>query len=421
MASIILSFVGNQDPYSDNTSTEGSIITLVRHLLHQQCQIARVILLYTTTTQQRASDTQAWLESELHLSETMIALNEVDSALSHDPVELLLAVEAARQGLEQALPHQEATDYLELNASSGTPVMKSAWSILQAAGYMPNSRVWQVRNPDKIQPGQMHVFQTNVDRLKWEFDLKIVQQQVADYNYNGALVTLTAAKLENSTTKALLEYGRCRKAFDFNAAFSVLDPIQDDLKAELVKEMAFLRSGDSAALAKECYFIALTKLKNREYAEFLVLLASFQESALRSLLRKKLDVDLRTGSQRNSDKIWREIRAVDEGKLMQYLEAYKLSRGQSLVTQGFINTTVMTAILEYYRPSFADVEPHLEGLKKYIKDRNNQVHRLEGVSKIDNEGKVLSHLKQILKRVISVPSENPFDHLNQEIFRVLSI
>ena len=32
MASIILSFVGNQDPESKQTREEGSIVTLIRHL-----------------------------------------------------------------------------------------------------------------------------------------------------------------------------------------------------------------------------------------------------------------------------------------------------------------------------------------------------------------------------------------------------
>lgn len=36
MASILFSFVGNQDPVSHNTNEEGSIVTLVRYLLAQQ-------------------------------------------------------------------------------------------------------------------------------------------------------------------------------------------------------------------------------------------------------------------------------------------------------------------------------------------------------------------------------------------------
>jgi hypothetical protein len=253
MASIILSFVGNQDPFSDNTKSEGSIVTLVKHLLAQRCQVSRVILLHTTDTEQGAKDTQAWLESELGLAESAIALSEVDAKLSTDPVDLLLAVEAARRGVEQALSCREEGDCVELNASSGTPVMKSAWSILQAAGYIPNGRVWQIRNPQQIQDGQSHVFAANVDTLRREFDLKVLQQQVSDYNYGGALVTVEAAGLGTSVAIALLNYGRCRKAFDFNAAFSCLEGVKEGVNQELVQEISTLRQGDAAALARECY------------------------------------------------------------------------------------------------------------------------------------------------------------------------
>ena len=420
MSSIILSFVGNQDPYSDKTHEEGSIITLVRHLLGQQCQVSRVILLYTTETKQRAEDTQDWLESELNLSQSAIARVEVNPALSDDPVELLLAVNAARQGLDMANVDRMEGDYLELNASSGTPVMKSAWSILQAAGYGQCSRVWQVRNPKFIRPGQAHVFETNVDTLKREFDLKVVQQQITDYNYSGALVTLRLAGLQNKRAIALLEYGRCRKAFDFNTAFSCILPVEKEVPEHFLKAMAPLRSGNSTALAKECYYIALTKLRNCEYADFLVLLASFQESVLRSLLGKYVKVDLRTNRCRQVDDIWQDIRAVDNGKLFEYLKRYRLRNGANLVLQGFLNSTIMTAMLSYY-PNFDQVETYLERLKGYVQKRNNQVHRLEGVSKLDDEKQLLSDLQKILKQVTVLPSTNPFDELNQEIIRVLLV
>lgn len=420
MSSIILSFVGRQDPYSDNTHEEGSIITLVRHLLHQQCHVSRVILLYTTETQQRAQDTQDWLESELDLPEMAIARVEVDPALSNDPVELLLAVKAARKGLEMAFADQIEGDYLELNASSGTPVMKSAWSILQAAGYGQCSRVWQVRNPKQIRPGQAHVFETNVDTLRREFDLKVVQQQIADYNYSGALVTLKLAGLQNKTAIALLEYGRCRKAFDFNTAFSYISPIAEVVPENLVKDMALLRKGDSTALAKECYYIALTKLKNCEYADFLVLLASFQESMLRSLLQKYLGIDLKTSNHRKPDDIWQDIQAIDNGKLFEYLKNYRLQNNALLKPYGFLNSTIMTAMLSYY-PNFDRVKPHLEGLKGYVQKRNNQVHRLEGVSKLDDEKQLLLTLQTILKEVVMLPPTSPFDQLNQEIIGAIPV
>ncbi|WP_027365970.1 hypothetical protein [Desulfotruncus alcoholivorax] len=65
---ILLSFVGEQDPYSDKTGEEGSIVTLCRYIMPQ------VIYLFPTATgfkvksetQTRAVDTQTWITSEIN-------------------------------------------------------------------------------------------------------------------------------------------------------------------------------------------------------------------------------------------------------------------------------------------------------------------------------------------------------------------
>lgn len=104
MASIILSFVGKQDPYSDSTTAEGSIVTLVRHLLQEQCVIHRVILLYTVDTEQGALETRDWLlMAPIELEQGAITILPVNELLSNDPVDLLLAVQAARQGIDRVV------------------------------------------------------------------------------------------------------------------------------------------------------------------------------------------------------------------------------------------------------------------------------------------------------------------------------
>ncbi|MGL5193318.1 MAG: hypothetical protein ACRC8Y_06905, partial [Chroococcales cyanobacterium] len=127
MASIILSFVGNQDPVSDSTGEEGSIVTLVRHLLQEQnVTIKHILLLHTQETQERAELTKGWLEDEpIALPGDYIQLIPVSQALSLDPVNLLLAANEARKGIEQGLQYFSPGDQLQFNASSGTPVMKS--------------------------------------------------------------------------------------------------------------------------------------------------------------------------------------------------------------------------------------------------------------------------------------------------------
>lgn len=251
MASIILSFVGSQDPFA-KTDTEGSIVTLVKHLLQEQTVIKHVILLHTTGTEQNAIDTKAWLESDpVNFAPESVDLMPVDDRLSNDPVNLLLAVEAARSGLERARSKSNSEDVLEFNASSGTPVMKSSWSILQAAGYVPHSHVWQVRNPKEMGVDQLRVFKTDVGILRKEFDLKIIKQQVQDYNYSGALTTLKASGLATDVTLALLSYGYHRFSLDFDRAFSSLNPVSKNIDTQWIREISALRQKDRSFLLRE--------------------------------------------------------------------------------------------------------------------------------------------------------------------------
>jgi hypothetical protein len=57
MTSIVLSFVGNQDPCSAQTDEEGSEITLLRHLLQKNDAIAKIILMHTSGTATRVKET----------------------------------------------------------------------------------------------------------------------------------------------------------------------------------------------------------------------------------------------------------------------------------------------------------------------------------------------------------------------------
>jgi len=55
MSSIILSFVGTQDPYADRTKEEGSIVTSVKHLSAIESEIGCLYLLFTDDRGFRAS------------------------------------------------------------------------------------------------------------------------------------------------------------------------------------------------------------------------------------------------------------------------------------------------------------------------------------------------------------------------------
>ena len=195
MASIVLSFVGEQDPYSEKTEEEGSIVTLLRYLISEGHQIQLAILLHTEGTAKKAEDTRDHVATEAQLLSIDVELVSVSEELSKDPTDLLKAAQEARRGLSQIQANMKSDDFVEFNASSGTPAMKSAFSVLQAAGYVSNSRVWQVRNPHQMREGQSRVFETDVGVLRREFDLRSLKSQVEGFNYSAALITITNSGL----------------------------------------------------------------------------------------------------------------------------------------------------------------------------------------------------------------------------------
>ena len=194
MASIILSFVGQQDPFGRETG-EGSIVTLVRDLVAQGKIIKRAVLIYTEKTATGAKETREWIALELGIDTRNVELIPASWELSNDPTDLLKAAQEARRGLDLARLSMEKGDRIEFNASSGTPAMKSAFSILQAAGYVTNGQVWQVRNPTEMREGQTRVFATDVGVLRQEFDLKVVKGQIEGFNYGSALANLEESGL----------------------------------------------------------------------------------------------------------------------------------------------------------------------------------------------------------------------------------
>lgn len=415
MASIILSFVGQQDPFAKK-DTEGSIVTLTRHLTHGQTEISRVLLMYTDSMKQNAIDTQQWLLTELKdLAESQIEIIPVDEALSQDPIDQVLAIKAARKVVERAQQLQ-AEDYLECNASSGTPAMKSVWGVLQAAGYLERSHIWQVRDPGKTQAGQERVFRNDVNYLKDQQDQQIIQQQVRDYNYSSALITLENSNLRSPIAEALINYGYYRISFDFNRASNSLLKVKEQIDPIWNREISGLRSKQTKALLCETYFNGQTRLKGKKYADFLVNLSRLHENILKYLVRSRLDLLLIGRESQDSD--WQKIKQFEGGMLYGHLRKYKLPSGYSLRVDEYIGRWMLIGILEYF-PAFAQKVPLLKELNEYCDMRNDVVHELVGISELKEEKTISSKLASIMKQVTELPDENPFDRLNHQICQLL--
>jgi len=412
MASIVLSFVGQQDPVSDTTQEDGSIVSLMRHLVAIKQPIKQVLLLYTTGTQVQAELTQGWLmDAPFQLPQAAIALFPVDPLLSADPVNLLLAVQAARAGVMAARTIATPQDTLDLNASSGTPVMKSAWGLLQAAGYVPKSRLWQVRNPKEQLPDQDRVFQSNVAIVRQEFDVRVIAQQLRDYNYNGALVTLRNSGLGTPLLEALLEYGHCRLSLDFQRAQGAIAPTKADVGDRWWSEIQALAQRDRIALVQEAYFNAIVELKNRKFSDFLVRVSQFHEQVLHGLAAQYLAGRPALPERFEETHTFWQTLAHTRPDLDHFLQDYRY-RGYCLRREGFPSRPVMQAIVEYAQhPTVAA----LRVMNDLCTQRNRYIHYFEGISELAEAENTLQTMRQVLAGLGLHDLTNPFNVLNQEI------
>jgi hypothetical protein len=425
MSSILLSFVGNQDPFG-REHDEGSIITLTRHLLQENYRINQIILLYAQDHREAATSTKDWLLSDelsnLNITPENIKLILVDERLSQDPIDFLFAIKEARQALEKTQSYLQFGDRLELNASSGTPAMKSAWSILQAAGYAPQSRVWQVRNPLTKLPEQSRVFETNVDSLKREFDLKIIKQQVEQYDYNGALITFEASNLVDNGVGILLKYGSHRLACAFGDAWRLITGFSNIVGTHLHQQSKDLADYKHQTILVEIYFQAVIKLNNREYSDALVKIFAFLESVLYFIIKQKLlsAENINLPCDRNLKQTLKQIiNDFEAGKLKSFLLDYSNETDSFIQTDRDFNIPVMIAIANYFYDSKSDLFNSLKTLDDYRYPRNDYIHQLKGISEIDKT-KILSSLAKILKSLNLAIKPNPFELLNQQILTLLN-
>jgi CRISPR-associated protein (Cas_Csm6) len=269
-----------------------------------------------------------------------------------------------------------------------------------------------VRDSDRMKEGQERVFATDLSTLKAEFDRNIIQQQLADYNYSGALATIKDSGLNSELVTALLDYGHRRSCFDFDRAQNAIDKYKKILPDYLFTEIAELRQKNLAALLKELYFGADLKIKNQNYSDFLTIVSQFQENFLR-LLMTNIDLEPPIES-RSISTFWSKVRDFDNGNL------YKQLVRENINTDGWVYVKAMSKIIEY-TDRYTSLLQVSSKLQTYCQDRNNYIHKLEGISQFDKSDVILNDLRNMLKQLTKVPDLNTFDRLNQDILNQLQI
>ena len=147
MKKILLTFVGEQDPISEKTNEEGSIVTLVRHLKPDIVYMFPTVktLGAKNSTDKNARDTEDWIKADFPQTDFICM------PISTDPTDYTSLLTIMKQEVKKTLKQiqREFSDSYELhaNCSSGTPQMKTTWLIFANTGLLPRVHLWQVANP----------------------------------------------------------------------------------------------------------------------------------------------------------------------------------------------------------------------------------------------------------------------------------
>ena len=192
----------------------------------------------------------------------------------------------------------------------------------------------------------------------------------------------------------------------------------NDVPSQLLQEISELRQRKLDAIAKELYFNAVIRYENREFSEFLVLLTQFQECVLALLIKRKLGLDLPSNYQETGN-FWEQVRTADGGQPLAALQDAYQRRGWRLTMEGFTKRPQLIGLLSCY----GDLEQLIglvNFLNEYCEQRNRCVHRFEGISEVENGVELVAKLKRLIKMLVALPSENPFDVLNQKVYELIS-
>ncbi len=145
---VLLSAVGNRDPFAAETGTEGSIVTLARQLQPD------ILFLFPTGaqpldnishTEENAEKTRVVIKEIFPKAEVFLRPLNLPDPTDHNRILHLLESEIA--SLQNTLvPSRHKTYNYHINLSSGTPQMQTCWLLLINGGRI-KARAWQVRDP----------------------------------------------------------------------------------------------------------------------------------------------------------------------------------------------------------------------------------------------------------------------------------
>lgn len=149
MTKVLLSFVGNRDPWADDTKEPGAALTLSEYLRPEFIYLLPSAKDFSTShTEDRAKETQEYI-LEIFSPESQCYIRPLTVRDPTEYSELLPKVRAIVSDIVRRHNSEEEQVEFHLNVSSGTPQMNTCFYVLANSGFIPKAKLWQVLNPEK--------------------------------------------------------------------------------------------------------------------------------------------------------------------------------------------------------------------------------------------------------------------------------
>lgn len=446
---VLLTFVGLQDPVSDKTGEEGSIVTLCRQkrpdvvLMLPSAEVpgrsggAEAGNNARNSTEQNAHDTKELLVSRYGFKRDGIFIRPLTLI---NPTDFLEILPAGRREIAAFLDSLRGCGELEimLNTSSGTPQMKSCWFLWSAEGLFADTdfHLYQVINPEVSGSGSrikevsyQFVDESNAIRRIREYLDKCMFLAAAEEAKN--LARISAYSTRRDRARLLRQLCLAYHSWDllkYGEAYDVLNRVLDDYRgsadlknlldmlAHQMEVLGQLRAGNSEETVynlTDIYYNAQRRYAQGDYASSLARVWRTLEGVLYYRLRQ-LGINPRDVSsspnQKNADTLIEKIRGLKHNPQVTAAEAM---RALEILNDGEYKNFMSRDMSQTWRGVIqgrtrADAYEELRKLRNTSVVAHGMSPVVQDVSRVAlDAGKEL--LRLTFKREIIV-NDYPFDH-----------
>jgi hypothetical protein len=240
MNKVLLSFVGNRDPY-DQSGKEGSLLSLydevkpdIIYLFPSAEKTAPIIKEKRSETESNAKDVAGILAEKSPPPAVSIRPLEVTDVTNFVQLSNHFEEKISAVIVDLTKGGKSLNDYeFHINCSSGTQQMMTLGYVLASAGRFPAITRWQVKDPDFVPVGHKRIIKIEADIIGENTYVQRIRGNVKKFNFISIRNDLQSlAEIATGARKENAE--ALRKIFE---AYGLMDILRYDGASDMIKKV----------------------------------------------------------------------------------------------------------------------------------------------------------------------------------------